>query len=72
MRTGRSDYSVTAFIKSVQDLAEVSHWTNEVAFASVARDWALYCNHWIEPRLDRTEFYRVVADAATLILGTYT
>lgn len=70
-QTGFSDYSVSEFIRQVREQVERSHWTNEVAFAKVAAEWALCCNHWIEPRLDRADFYRVVADAATLIEGTY-
>lgn len=62
--TGHPDYSASAFINQMRELIERSHWTNEVAFAAVAKDWALCCNHWIEPRLDRAEFYRIVAEAA--------
>lgn len=68
-QTGLSDYSVTAFLKEVRELVELSHWTNEVAFASIAKDWALCCNHWIEPRLDQAEFYRIVSDAAASLLS---
>jgi hypothetical protein len=59
-------YTVESFRTHVSAVHHETKYTRPVSFAMVAEVWALHMNAWMDPRLPEPDFYRIIAEVATV------